>query len=281
MRLAVLRCVRVALVFALVCSASVVCAQTSAPASSDANLTKDQIKAFLQNARIIKESGSKKGVTHPSRLTLSDGTITHDASFQIEDEHALLKEMANGQSEINFVDSYKYNIAAYRLAELVGFDDMMPIYVERRWKDKIGSLSWWLPVKMDEADRTARKIAIPDSATDTWNHQMYKIRVFDQLVYDNDANMTNVLIGDDWKIWRVDFSRAFRLIPEPKSYLDLTHCDRQLFEKMKTLKAEELTERTKPFLTKGEIKAVMQRRDKIVDYIQKEIAEKGEANVLY
>ena len=40
---------------------------------------------------------------------------------------------------------------------------------------------------------------------------MYKIRVFDQLVYDTDPNLTNVLIGEDWKIWRIDFSRAFRL----------------------------------------------------------------------
>ncbi len=274
------RWARIGLVLVLLGATSVLCQQASAP-SSDGGLTKDQIKAFLQNARIVKESDSKKGVTHPSRLTLTDGTLTHDASFQVEDVHALLKEMANGQSEINFVDSYKYNIAAYRLAEMVGFDDMMPVYVERRWKDKIGSLSWWLPVKMDEADRTQKKIAIPDSESEKWNNQMYKIRIFDQLVYDNDPNMTNVLIGDDWKIWRVDYSRAFRLNPEPRSYLDLTHCDRQLFEKIKALKAEELTEQTKRYLTKGEIKAVMQRRDKIVNYIQKEIAEKGEANVLY
>ena len=40
---------------------------------------------------------------------------------------------------------------------------------------------------------------------------MYKVRVFDVLVYDTDANLTNVLIGEDWKIWRVDFTRAFRL----------------------------------------------------------------------
>jgi hypothetical protein len=29
----------------------------------------------------------------------------------------------------------------------------------------------------------------------TWNNQMYKVRVFDQLVYDDDPNLTNVLIG--------------------------------------------------------------------------------------
>ena len=32
---------------------------------------------------------------------------------------------------------------------------------------------------------------------------MYRVRVFDQLVYDNDPNLTNVLIGENWKIWRI------------------------------------------------------------------------------
>ena len=39
---------------------------------------------------------------------------------------------------------------------------------------------------------------------------MYKVRVFDQLTGDTDINLTNVLIGEDWKILRVDFTRAFR-----------------------------------------------------------------------
>ncbi len=276
----VVRFTRIAVALILL-TGFVAVAQTAAPASGETTLTKDQIKAFLQTANIVTDKPSKKGITDTLRLTLSDGKTTHDASFQTEDEHTMFKKFGNGATELNFVDSYKYNIAAYILAEMVGFDDMMPVYVERNFRGKTGSLSWWLPVNMDEADRTARKIQIPDSFTDKWNAQMYKIRVFDQLVYDTDPNLTNLLIGDDWKVWRIDFSRAFRLIPEPRSYKDLTHCDRQLFEKIKGLKPEELSERTKPYLTKAEIKAVMQRRDKIVDYIQKEVAEKGEANVLY
>ena len=42
-------------------------------------------------------------------------------------------QLASG-TELNFVDSYKYNIAAYQLAELLGLDDMVPVYVERKWK---------------------------------------------------------------------------------------------------------------------------------------------------
>jgi len=260
--------------------ATVVCLTcTCFVTASDApTLTKEQIKQFLLTAKVVKSEQAKKGITETLRLTLSDGTVTHDASFQKIDEHKATMQLASG-TEVGFVDSYKYNIAAYQLAELLGLDDMVPVYVERSWKGDSGSLSWWLPVKMDERERVAQKIAVPDP--DAWNNQMYKVRVLDELVYDIDANLTNVLITDDWKIWRIDFTRAFRLHKELKSTANLSHCDRQLFAKLKVLNQDELTEKTKHYLTTDEIKALMVRRDKIVEQFQKLIAEKGEKEVLY
>jgi hypothetical protein len=251
------------------------------PAADESALTKDQIKQFLQTAEVIKNKPSSKGVTHPWRLTLSDGTITHDASFQSIDEHKAENKLESGKVEIGFVDSYKYNIAAYQLAELVGMGDMLPVYVERKWDGKTGSVSWWLPVKMDEADRVEKKIAIPDAYRDKWNEQMAKIRVFDELVYDTDANLTNVLIGEDWTIWRIDFTRAFRTNKDLRAPKDLVKCQRQLFEKLKTLNADELADKTKHYLTKAEVSAVMARRDKIVATFRTLIAAKGESEVLY
>lgn len=247
--------------------------------ADDPALTREQMKQFLETAAIVGTKGSDKGVTHPWRLTLSNGTISHDASFQAIDEHKNQMTHSNGQLEFNFVDSYKYNIAAYRLAELLGVEDMLPVYVERKWKGQVGSLSWWLPVKMDEADRAQKHLLAPD--TDRWNKQMYRVRVFDELVYDTDANLTNVLIGEDWTIWRVDFTRAFRGIKDIHSTKNLVKCDRQLFEKIKALKADEVAEKTKNYLTKDEVKALMARRDKIVAAFQNMIAQKGEADVLY
>jgi hypothetical protein len=248
-------------------------------AADEPALSKEQIKQFLLTAKVIKSAPAHKGITNTLRLTLTDGNITHDAHFQPIDEHATMKEMADGRKELNFVDSYKYNIAAYELAALLGLDDMVPVYVERKWEGKKGSFGWWLPVKMDEADRLKRKIAVPDP--DSWNKQMYRVRVLDQLVYDTDANLTNVQIGEDWKIYRIDFSRAFRLFKDLQSTKDLVECDRQLFTKLKALDGNELAARTKGFLNKQEVQTVMARRDKIVDHFQKLIAEKGENEVLY
>jgi hypothetical protein len=247
--------------------------------ADDASLTKDQIKVFLRSAKVINSKVSSKGVTHPWRLTLSDGTMTHDASFQPTDEHTAAKKFENGKMELGFVDSYKYNIAAYGLSELLGVDDMLPVYVERKWQGQTGSLSWWLPVKMDEAEQREKKLAAPD--TEKWNKQMYRVRVFDELVYDTDANLSNVLIGEDWTIWRVDFSRAFRTSKNLHDPKNLVKCDRQLFDKLKSLTAESVTEKTKNYLTKAEVNSLMARRDKIVATFQSLIAEKGEQEVLY
>ncbi len=261
--------------------AAVVCLTCGffAVAADEPTLTKEQIKQFLLTAKVVHSQGAKKGITQTQRLTLSDGTVTHDASFQAIDEHKREMRTATGGMELNFVDSYKYNIAAYALAELIGMDDMLPVYVERKWAGNTGSLSWWLPVKMDEAERYKQKITAPDP--DAWNNQMYKIRVFDQLISDSDPNLTNVLIGENWKIWRIDFSRAFRPNRDLKEPKDLVRCDRQLLEKLKALDGNALTEKTGRYLTKDEVKAVMARRDKIVARFQTMIAEKGENEVLY
>jgi hypothetical protein len=247
--------------------------------AADEALTKEQIKEFLLTAKIVGAKESGKGSTHPVRLTLSDGKITHDASYQSIDEHKTSVQMASGRTELNFVDSYKYNIAAYTLAEMLGVEDMLPVYVERKYKGEPGSLSWWLRVKMDGEERMKQKAMAPDP--DAWNNQMYRIRVFDQLVYDTDVNLTNVLIGEDWKVWRVDFTRSFRLNKDLRNPDDLVRCDRQLLEKLRTLDGGQLAERTKHYLNKDEVKALMARRDKIVARFQQLVSEKGEAAVLY
>ena len=81
-----LKCLFVRLfALATICLLIVATARPQAP--GEASLTKDQIKQFLLTANVIASKESKKGVTHTTRLTLSNGTTTHDASFQSIDEH--------------------------------------------------------------------------------------------------------------------------------------------------------------------------------------------------
>jgi hypothetical protein len=96
-----------------------------------------------------------------------------------------------------------------------------------------------------------------------------------------DPNLTNVLITEDWKIWRIDFTRAFRLYKSLKDPKDLVMCDRNLLEKLRSLDENEVMGKTEGHLTKSEVKAMMARREKIVEHFEKLIAQKGEAAVLY
>ncbi len=242
-------------------------------------LTVEEQMHFLLTATIIADKGAPKGVTAPRRLTLSDGNITHDAAFQTVDERKPIFRGESGRTEMNFVDSYRYNLAAWELADLLGLADMMPVTIERKWKGRKGSLSWWLPAIMDEAERFRKKVEPPD--VEAWNRQMNLMRVFAQLVYDTDRNLTNVLIGRDWKLYMIDFTRAFRLYHDLENPKNLVRCSRALLENLRRLEAARVAERTRNYLTKSEIQGVMKRRDKIIAVFDKLVSEKGEAAVLF
>jgi hypothetical protein len=260
-------------------AANAALAAQQAKLSDEPNLTVEQKEAFLLNAKVVESHQVGVGITHPWRLTLSDGTLTHDAAFQSVDVSKPFWKGEDGHVQIGFRDTYHFNIAARELAELLGLDDMVPVTVERKWQGHSGSLSWWVPWWKMEVDRIKEKLQPPDA--EAWNKQMYKVRVFDQLIYDTDPNLGNILITEDWKIWRIDLTRAFRQFHDLQTPKDLVQCDRQLLDKLRQLSYDEVLDKTKPHLTKSEVKALIARRDKIVAYFEKLIAQKGEAAVLY
>jgi len=250
--------------------------------ADEPNFTEEQKIDFLQHAKVIASQHEQKGKSNASHLTLSDGKVTHDASFQPIDEKKPQGPGPGGAIELNFRDYWGYDIAGYRVAKLLGMDDMVPVYTERKWNGTAGAISWRVSdFQFDEADRYSRKIVVPASVLDGWNKQMYKLRVLTQLLYDMDDNLTNVLITKDWKIWRIDFTRAFRLQHDLKNPKDLVQCDREALAKLRQLSYDQVFDATRPYLTKDAVKALIARRDKIVAYFDKLVAQKGESEVLY
>lgn len=266
-----------ALVFAQEAAQAATPAAASAPA-----LTRDEMRTFLQKAKVIKSRDLGKGVTRPLQLTLTDGATTHDAVFQSIDDRATVANLRGAKGpnvELNFVDSYRYNLAAEALATMVGLDHMIPVHARRSWNGKTGSLSWWVDSLMDEQDRLKKGVKPPRPGE--WNEQMYRMRVFGVLTRDTDRNLTNVLITPEWKVVMIDFTRAFRLhkdLPYPQ---DLQRCDRALLAAMKTLTKEGIKAAVKNDLSGSEIDAVIARRDLLVAHFERLIAEKGEKEVLY
>jgi hypothetical protein len=243
------------------------------------NLSEAQMREFLLKGKVVKSVRVSKGITGTYRLTLSDGVLVHDASFQSIDQRKPQEQLSTGVTEFNFRDSYRFNIAAYELAKLLGLADMMPVTVERKWSGDTGSLSWWLPAKLDEEKRRKQDIQPPDRIA--YNNQMNKMYVFEQLVYDTDRNQGNIMFSGDWHVWMIDFTRAFRMLPDLPHPSHLVMCQRKLFERLRALTVAEVKLVTKGYLDDMQIRGMMQRRDKIIAYFEKLIAERGESAVLY
>lgn len=73
---------------------------------------------------------------------MSDGAMEHEAHIQSIDEAKVRFEGVTG-TEINFPDTYKFNVAAYRLAKLLGLD-MIPPSIERKVAGKSSAVTWWV-----------------------------------------------------------------------------------------------------------------------------------------
>jgi hypothetical protein len=183
-----------------------------------------------------QQGHQSKGVTRPRRLTLSDGRITHDALFQVVDEEKSVQRFQGGRVEINWRDSWMFNVAAYRLAELVGLGDMVPVTVERTHdgQGRAHLVGDEREVRRAGARGSRARAARPLA----WSHQVQTSRVFTELVYDTDRNMGNQLIDDQWRLWMVDFTRAFRRHDFLKAPNTLAQCSRSLRDRLRTLTRE-------------------------------------------
>ena len=238
--------------------------ETQAPALAP-QLTVAEQEAFLKSAKVVRTKGASKGITGTLRATLSDGKITHDASIQNIDEYKQRFEGTQG-TEFNFRDSWRYNVAAYRLDRLLELD-MIPPSIERSYNGKTGSFTWWVDdVIMDEGERIKKKVESPDPRR--WNEQMWHVRLFDQLIYNVDRNLGNLVIDKTWTIWMIDHTRAFRLHDELKSRGNLARCDRRVFDRLKALDKPTLTKTMHDYLSPSEINGLLKRRDVIVNFLE-------------
>ena len=242
-------------------------------------LTDEQIEDFLLNARIGDSKEISQGINNTRRATLSHGAITHDAQLQDVDVSMLVFNPPGRPAELNFKDSYRYNIAAYKVSRLLGVQQV-PVSVERRIDGKSASVTWWVDdVRMDERARMKDpKTGWPPART--WA-QVYRLRVFDALIANTDRNVGNILWTSDGTLWLIDHTRAFRLTEKLTTPQVLVRCERGLLEAMRKLTEESVKEAVKSSLTGDEIKAMLKRRDLIVELFDAKIKRNGEHVALY
>jgi hypothetical protein len=249
-------------------------------AAQDPTLTGEAAELFLKKAKVKElRHFPTKGVTEPRRAVLSRDGVTARANFKIVDEEQIRARLADGRVVQNFKDDFRHEIAAYELSKLLG-SDLVPPCVQRNIYGETGSLCLWVENAMTEWDRRQKGINPPDLAE--WRNQMATVELFLQLTDDIDfQNVANILVDKNWKVHKIDASRAFYTdheLPRPER---LTRFSRSMLEALEGLSQEEVKASLKRLVNKYQIEALMARRDAILELAKERIAEKGEDAVLF
>ncbi len=243
-------------------------------------LTGEAAETFLREARLGDKKTLDVGITHSQRYTLTDGAVTARAVWKTIDESKPgVTSFQGGGFVVDFADSWKNEVASYELDKLVG-TGLVPPTVERTIERVTGSLQLWVEKAKTEADRKRERLEPPD--IEAWNRQMYAVRLLHQLTFNTDSrNIRNVLFDPTFRIYAVDFSRAFVPYHDLRAPKELGRFPRAVLEKMRTLDKPLLQEKLGRWLNGRQIDALLARRDKILELASRLVAEQGEDKVLY
>lgn len=225
-----------------------------------------EIEQFLLTAEITEIEDIGCGITKPKRLTLKQGDVIRRAIYKDVDIHNNEISYTN-RFETSFHDSFEYEVAAYRMDRLLGIN-LVPVTVLRNVDGIPGSVQLWIENAMSLQD-------IVDSGTDCKDPErllkkLMLMYVLDAMIFNIDRNYGNVLVDTNERIfYLIDHSRSFRNskklpklqearpIPIPWTVANnLLHLIQQT-----------LDSRLEDLLTKSQRRAIMKRRDSLVEQL--------------
>jgi hypothetical protein len=220
-----------------------------------------EIEQYLKSAEIVGTEEIKVGVTKPRRCTLAPGGPVESIAW---------KPIRPGRYS-GFWESYKSEVAAYELDKLLGMG-MIPPTVEKEVKGVTGAAVMWVsPVKsfkeLGGVPGLKGVSGPPPAQIASWTRQITVAKMFDNLIGNIDPNLGNWLVDPSWNLILIDHTRAFTNTKD--LYHQLVRVDDDLWVKMKALDEPGLTTALGAWLDKGQIKAILQRRDKMQQVIDK------------
>jgi hypothetical protein len=235
-----------------------------------ADLSPKEIKAFLKTGPIVSvKKDATIGRTMPWKITLDDGQTKLQGMFKRV--HAPRPDPA--------VDSYKYELAAYELSQLLGLE-IIPPTVEREIEGIKGSLQYFVPGCISETDRERLLLQPPDLKA--FLGRLDEIKVFEALVNDTCLDKADILIQQPgWNVYRVDFAEAFAPTPGLAADCPITRCPRRLFEHLQNTARQIIESKLRPYLSEDEIGTIFDRKKRIIARLEGLMKTEGERNVLY
>jgi hypothetical protein len=244
----------------------------------------DKWEDFLKTAKIVKQEQQTGplAVTNPWTLTLEKDGVQHRALWK-----NVLGERVGGYKE-----TWKGEIAAYRLNRLLGLH-MVPPTVEREFQGDRGSCQIWVDAWKNMEEIIKEKLNPRGLKANSFARALCLHRAFDNLIYNIDRHQRNYLIMEDWRLILIDHSRSFGTTKKARTDLVydekfkegdkfiMAELPRPFYEALKALTAENVKQAAGEYLTDEEIAAAMARRDLIIAWLDKRIKELGEMRVLY
>jgi len=242
---------------------------------------REKWEKFLMEAKVTEFSqplDPREAVTEPWKLKLEkDGVVRYGWWKNVE-----------GRPK-GFLDSWKWEIAAYRLDKLLELN-MIPPYVEKRFQENRGVVSLEAEYMMRYREKQEKNIKCPGRYVDAYNKATYLMRAWDNLLANEDRNEGDILITEDWRLILIDHSRAFRtskkftkkLINTGKGNKEpVKMLPRTFVENLNRLDFEQIKNAVGDYLTDREIDAVLIRRDLLLQEIDRLIEKYGENIFLY
>lgn len=238
--------------------ASLVFAQAPAEEAASARTwvgKEADLESYLKSAEVgaCKELGV--GVTKPLRCALAPGGPFSEIAF---------KGIQPGRHG-GYWESYKSEIAAYELDKALGLG-MVPPTVEKRVKDTLGAAVMWVAPTKNFKEMGGPPTP-PGQYIGRWNLQLVRAKMFDNLIGNLDPNLGNWLADPSWNLILIDHTRAFTT--DKKLYHEIKRIDQALWTKMQELTLESLEATIGQWVGKSELKAVIERRDKMAEVIKK------------
>jgi len=237
-----------------------------------------EIEEFLRTADVLEMENITIGVTHPRRVLLEKNGIQAKACFRDVDVYKQQVHLAKRGVRRHWRDCCMFECAAYELAKLLGLNNIPPV-VARRIKRTDGTLQIWVENAFMEKDRARQKVSPPNPRRHKMQWQV--MRIFDALIYNDDRNAGNILYDSNWNVWMIDHTRSFSQISELPQPTGIKYCEKNLWERLRSLDEEVVKDHIGRYLESAELKALLRRHEKLVTYIEDQIAQRGAKQVLF
>lgn len=239
----------------------------------------EAVVEFLREADVVRTESIPVGVTEPRKVGLRRDGVECNGIFRSVDTVHEQVRLSSGEFRRRLIDRADHEVAAYRMALLLGLDNVPPA-VERRIDGEPGTLQLWIENARLYQELFEEGIRAPGGAVD-FKRRTQMMYLFDDLIGNDDRNRTNILIDELDRYWMIDHTRAFQVEYELQYVSGLIWVERTMWERLQRLDEERIDAELDPWLTGRQMTALLERRDRLVEEVGRLVAERGEAAVLF